>query len=96
MLRSRLGGVRPTEGNRYLIVVLTAVLLSGVSLNGGVGSLFHVLIATVVLGVIDNGMVLLAVEYKYQQMIKGCVFILAILYNNYTTKQLAMLRVSKR
>ena len=96
VLSSRLGGVRPTEGNRYLIVVLTAVLLSGVSLNGGVGSLFHVLIATVVLGVIDNGMVLLAVEYKYQQMIKGCVFILAILYNNYTTKQLAMLRVSKR
>ena len=96
VLSSRLGGVRPTEGNRYLIVVLTAVLLSGVSLNGGVGSLFHVLIATVVLGVIDNGMVLLAVEYKYQQMIKGCVFILAVLYNNYTTKQLAALRVTKR
>jgi ribose transport system permease protein len=96
VLSSRLGGVRPTDGNRYLIVVLTAVLLSGVSLNGGVGSLFHVLIATVVLGVIDNGMVLLAVEYKYQQMIKGCVFILAVLYNNYTSKQLAALRVSER
>jgi ribose transport system permease protein len=96
VLSSRLGGVRPTEGNRYLIVVLTAVLLSGVSLNGGVGSLFHVLIATVVLGVIDNGMVLLAVEYKYQQMIKGCVFILAVLYNNYTSKHLAALHVSKR
>jgi ribose transport system permease protein len=96
VLSSRLGGVRPTEGNRYLIVVLTAVLLSGVSLNGGVGSVFHVLVATVVLGVIENGMVLLAVEYKYQQMIKGCVFILAVLYNNYTTNQLAVLRVSKR
>jgi len=96
VLSSRLGGVRPTEGNRYLIVVLTAVLLSGVSLNGGVGSQFHVLVATVVLGVIDNGMVLLAVEYKYQQMIKGCIFILAVIYNNFTTKQLAMLRVSKR
>jgi ribose transport system permease protein len=96
VLSSRLGGVRPTEGNRYLIVVLTAVLLSGVSLNGGVGSLFDVLVATVVLGVIDNSMVLLTVEYKYQQIIKGCVFILAVFYNNFTTKQLAALRVTKR
>jgi ribose transport system permease protein len=96
VLSSRLGGVRPTEGNRYLLVVLTAVLLSGVSLNGGVGSLFHVLVATVVLGVIDNGMVLMAVEYKYQQMIKGCVFILAVLYNNYTARNLALLRIAKR
>jgi ribose/xylose/arabinose/galactoside ABC-type transport system permease subunit len=95
VMASRLGGVRPTEGNRYLIVVLTAVLLSGVSLSGGVGSVFHVLVATVVLGVIDNSMVLLAVEYKYQQIIKGCVFILAVLYNNYTAKQLALLRVAK-
>ena len=96
VMASRLGGVRPTEGGRYLIVVLTAVLLSGVSMSGGVGSLFHVLVATVVLGVIDNGMVLLAAPYKYQQMIKGCVFILAVLYNNYTAKQLALLRVAKK
>lgn len=96
VLSSRLGGVRPTEGNRYLIVVLTAVLLSGVSLSGGIGSLFHVLVATVVLGVIDNSMVLLAVEYKYQQMIKGCIFILAVVYNNYTAGKLALLRVAKR
>ena len=96
VLSSRLVGVRSTEGNRYLLVVLTAVLLSGVNLSGGVGSLFHVLVATVVLGVIDNSMVLLAVEYKYQQIIKGCVFIVAVLYNNYTAKKLASLRVVKK
>ena len=63
VLSSRLEGVRPTEGERYLLAVLTAVLLSGVSLSGGVGSIFHVLVATVVLGVIDNSMVLLAVRH---------------------------------
>ena len=96
VLSSRLGGVRSTEGNRYLLVVLTAVLLSGVNLSGGVGSLFHVLVATIVLGVIDNSMLLLAIEYKYQQIIKGCVFILAVLYNNYTAKKLAALRLAKK
>jgi ribose/xylose/arabinose/galactoside ABC-type transport system permease subunit len=96
VLSSRLVGVRPTEGNRYLLVVLTAVLLSGVNLSGGVGSLVHVLVATVVLGVIDNSMVLLAVQYKYQQIVKGCVFILAVLYNNYTAQRLASLRLVKK
>lgn len=95
VLSSRLTGVRPTEGSRYLLVVLTAVLLSGVSLEGGRGSIFHVFVATVVLGVIDNSMVLLSVEYKYQQMIRGCIFILSVVYNNRMAKKVANLRIIK-
>jgi hypothetical protein len=36
------------------------------------------------------------VQYKYQQIVKGCVFILAVLYNNYTAKQVAALRLVKK
>jgi len=83
VLSSRMIGVRPTEGSRYLINVLTAVILGGVSLNGGIGSIFNVMVAVIVLGVIDNSMVLLGVAYKDQQVIRGCIFILSIIYNNY-------------
>jgi ribose/xylose/arabinose/galactoside ABC-type transport system permease subunit len=95
ILSSRLVGVRPTEGYRYLIVVLTAVLLSGVRLTGGTGSLFHVLVAVVLLGVVDNSMVLLAVEYKYQQMIRGCIFLGAVVYNNVVDNYLVSFRYLK-
>jgi len=87
LLSSRLIGVRPTEGGRYLLRILTAVILSGVSLKGGIGSIINVFIAVIVLGVIDNAMVLLGVAYKNQQIIRGCVFILSIIYNNYMMKQ---------
>jgi ribose/xylose/arabinose/galactoside ABC-type transport system permease subunit len=87
LLSSRLIGVRPTEGGRYLINILTAVILSGVSLNGGIGSTLNVFVAVVVLGVIDNAMVLLGVQYKDQQIIRGVIFILAIIYNNFMVKQ---------
>ena len=80
---ARLIGVRPTEGSNYLIPGLTAVILGGVSLTGGVGSVFNAMIAALTLGVIDNAMVLMAVQYKNQLMIRGAVFILAILYNNF-------------
>jgi ribose transport system permease protein len=86
MVSSRLIGVLPMEGSRYFLVVLTAVILSGVSLSGGSGSLANVLIAVLVLGVLDNIMVLLAIEYRYQQMIRGCVFILAVGYNSMMLK----------
>lgn len=81
LFSSREIGVRPTEGSSYLIPVLTAVILSGVSLSGGVGSVFNVMIAVLTIGVIDNAMVLLAVDYKNQLMIRGIVFILAVMYN---------------
>ena len=87
VLSSRLIGVRPTEGQRYLLNILTAVILSGVSLQGGIGSAFNVFIAAILLGVIDNAMVLLGVAYKNQQIIRGLVFILSIIYNNIMVKQ---------
>lgn len=92
VLSSRLIGVRPTEGGRYLMNVLTAVILGGVSLNGGIGSLVNVMIAVVVLGVIDNSMVLLGVPYKDQQIIRGGIFILSIIYNNYLVNQSEIFR----
>jgi ribose/xylose/arabinose/galactoside ABC-type transport system permease subunit len=87
LFSSRMIGVRPTDGDQYLLRVLTGVILSGVSLNGGIGSVVNVLIAVIVLGVIDNSMVLLGIQYKNQEMIRGCVFILSIIYNNYMVKQ---------
>jgi len=86
VLSARLISVRPTEGGKYLMVVLTAVILSGASLSGGKGSVFNVLVAVIVLAVIDNAMVLLSIQYKDQQIIRGSIFILSIIYNNLMTK----------
>ena len=96
VLSSRVVGVRPTEGDRYLLIVLTSVLLSGVSLSGGRGSIPHVLVAVLVLGVLDNSMVLLAIPYKYQQVVRGCVFILSVLYSNLMAAKLATFRIEKQ
>lgn len=87
LFSSRMIGVRPTEGSKHLIPVLTAVILSGVSLSGGIGSVVNVLVATLTLGVLDNAMVLLAVEYKNQLMVRGIVFVVAVIYNNYMVRR---------
>ncbi len=98
LFSARMIGVRPTEGSKQLIPVLTAVILSGVSLSGGVGSVWNALIAALTLGVIDNAMVLMAVQYKNQLMIRGVIFILAIIYNNFmiARRDMYLTRISRR
>ncbi len=62
--------------------VITAVVLGGVSMAGGKGSLFGVIIAVVILGVIRNGMVQLqeaiGLSYYWRDVVKGLILILAI------------------
>jgi ribose/xylose/arabinose/galactoside ABC-type transport system permease subunit len=62
--------------------VITAVVLGGVSLKGGRGSLLGVAIAVLVLGVLSNGMVHLekatGLSYHWREVVKGAVLILAI------------------
>lgn len=62
--------------------VITAVVLGGVSMAGGKGSLFGVIIAVIILGVIRNGMVQLqgaiGLSYYWRDVVKGLILILAI------------------
>jgi ribose/xylose/arabinose/galactoside ABC-type transport system permease subunit len=62
--------------------VITAVVLGGVSMAGGKGDLFGVIIAVLILGVIRNGMVQLqqaiGLSYYWREVVKGLILILAI------------------
>ena len=62
--------------------VITAVVLGGISLNGGKGNLLGVIIAVLILGVIRNGMVQLeqvtGISYYWREVVKGAILILAI------------------
>jgi ribose/xylose/arabinose/galactoside ABC-type transport system permease subunit len=62
--------------------VITAVVLGGVSMAGGKGNLFGVIIAVLILGVIRNGMVQFqqatGLSYYWREVVKGLILILAI------------------
>jgi len=62
--------------------VITAVVLGGVSMAGGKGSLLGVIIAVIILGVIRSGMVQLqeaiGLSYYWRDVVKGLILILAI------------------
>jgi ribose transport system permease protein len=65
-------------GAGFELVVLTAVLLGGVALVGGEGTIFGVLIGVLFYGVLNNSLVLLGITTFWQSVASGVALIAAI------------------
>lgn len=57
---------------------IAIVCIGGISLAGGRGNLIGVIIGTIILGVINNGMNILGVDPSFQDLIKGAIILAAV------------------
>jgi len=57
---------------------IASVVIGGVSLNGGRGTIIGVVIGVIILGVINNGMNILVVGPALQDLIKGAIILTAV------------------
>lgn len=78
ILAGRMNSGQPSAGSGFEMSVISAVVLGGVSLNGGRGNVLGVLIGAFILSVLANGMVLMDVNTFYQDVIRGIILILAV------------------
>lgn len=79
LLTARLGVGETTVGMNYEMNVIAAVVIGGVSMSGGVGTVLSALLGATLMGVLNNGLVLLGVSAFWQQIVIGTVIILAVL-----------------
>ena len=78
MAVSRLDGAAPAQlGLTLELMVLTAVLVGGVAFAGGRGSLSGVFFAVLLLGVLQNGLVLMNVSTFVQKVAEGVLLVVA-------------------
>jgi len=80
MIASLVGHVSPTSIAHYEFPALTAVVLGGTSLAGGVGQPTDTVAAILVLAVISNVLTLLDYQYPIQLLVQGVVLIVAVAY----------------
>jgi ribose transport system permease protein len=57
---------------------ITAVVIGGVSIYGGIGTIPRALVGVLILALIGNGFNLLAVDPAYQQVLLGTIIVLAV------------------
>lgn len=75
---SRLGVGQPVGGDGYEMDAVAAVIIGGASLSGGRGTMSGVLIGAAIMGVLNNALVLLNVSAYWQDIVIGCVIIVAV------------------
>jgi rhamnose transport system permease protein len=75
---ARYGTVDSSVASGYELVVLAAVVVGGVSVNGGSGSIGGIVLGAAILSVISTGLGLLNVSQFWLQAIQGVVIVAAI------------------
>jgi len=78
VLMARVNSGQPKGGEGYELDVVTAVVLGGVSIFGGVGRLSGVLAGVLIMGVLANGMILMNIDEYVQWVVKGAVLLAAV------------------
>jgi ribose transport system permease protein len=58
--------------------VIAAVILGGTSLFGGRASVIGALLGSLMIGLINNGLILMGLEFSQQQIVRGAIIILAV------------------
>jgi len=85
LFTSRFGVGQSTAGLGYELDVVAAAVIGGVSLTGGRGTILGVVIGSLLMGILRNGLVLLDVSAYWQQVAIGLVIILAVILDRRTT-----------
>lgn len=78
LLVTRMGSATSRAGLNLLFPTVTAVVVGGVALTGGVGGAKNAFLGALILAVLNNGMVLMAVNPYAQTAVNGVVLIVAV------------------
>jgi ribose/xylose/arabinose/galactoside ABC-type transport system permease subunit len=72
------GSATPSAATGYELWVVTAILLGGTTLSGGQGSVIRTALGVLIIGVLNDGMVLLSVPAFYQIIANGLLLMIAV------------------
>lgn len=84
-----------TFGRGYEMDVISAVIIGGASLNGGIGKVWGTMIGIVFLGVINNGMTLFGVGDFEKYIVRGLLILFAVLLNTIQIQSLQKAKLTK-
>ncbi|MDO4313979.1 MAG: ABC transporter permease [Eubacteriales bacterium] len=81
VMLGRIKTASPNTGNGYEFDVITACVLGGVSMTGGEGKVYQVLIGSLLIAVLNNGLIMMQVSEYIQIILKGIILLLAVIYD---------------
>jgi erythritol transport system permease protein len=96
IIASQLVAAHPLTGNTFELNAIAAVVLGGTSLAGGRGNIGGTLIGAFVIGVLNDGMVMMGVSSFWQNVIKGAVIVLAVIIDQVQARMQERIALQKQ
>jgi ribose transport system permease protein len=93
MYMLRLNIASPILGVGFELKAIAAVVIGGTSMSGGKGSMVGTFLGACIIGVLDNGLLLIGLGDFARQMVTGLIIVLAVIIDTYRIK--ATLRVAQ-
>ena len=88
VLASRLTSGQPNNGVGLELQVISACVLGGVSLSGGIGSMLGVIVGVLIMGIVQNAMNLKNIPSEYQLVVSGSILLAAVLIDRFQQRGL--------
>jgi hypothetical protein len=73
-----IGGGVPETGTDWPLEAIAAAVVGGISITGGEGSIFAAVVGMALIGVVQNGLVLLGINSNLQTVVLGVIIIVAV------------------
>ncbi len=74
----RLQAAKYTLGETDLMTVIAAVIVGGTLLNGGKGSIIGALVGSLLMGMLNNGLILMGLSVSDQMIVRGLIILAAV------------------
>jgi len=84
VLTSRVMAATVIAGNGYELDAIAAAVIGGTSLSGGIGTISGTIVGALIIGILNNGLVLLNVSSYIQNVVQGIIIIVAVFIDQYT------------
>jgi ribose transport system permease protein len=68
----------PGAGSTFTLQTIAAIIIGGVALYGGAGSIYGSLVGTIITGMLGTGLVLLGLNANWPELVEGVIIILVV------------------
>lgn len=83
ILAARMTSGQPMTSVGFELTVISACVLGGVSLKGGIGKISYVIAGVLILGTVENAMNLLNISPFTQYVVRGSILLAAVIFDRY-------------
>jgi L-arabinose transport system permease protein len=79
VLASRMTSGQPNTSTGFAMDCISACVLGGVSLSGGIGTILGTIVGVLIIGTVQNAMNLMNIPTFYQYVVRGLILLFAVL-----------------